>query len=79
MFRGVHAATYAELNRALRPRGGVGHIFKYAGRWCEVTMMRQAKGDHAILQSTYRKLQAMVELAQQMQEKLQVFRRSRGR
>ena len=42
-------------------------------------MMRQAKGDHAILQSTYRKLQAMVELAQQMQEKLQVFRRSRGR
>jgi len=73
---GSPPANYMEANRSLRPKGSVGHIFKYSGRWCEVTMIREARGDHVLLQSTYRKLQAMVELAQQMQEKLLVFRRS---
>ena len=59
-----------ETNGLLSPAGGVGHVFRKDSKWWEVVASREARGYHPVLQSTFLNLQAMVELAQRMQDKL---------
>lgn len=70
--------SQVDMNKTLQPRGGEGHIYQAMGRWWEVLVLTECRGDNAVLQTTYRNVQAMVELAQRMQDKLRVFKLSSG-
>jgi len=70
--------SQVDMNKKIAPRGGEGHIFQSLGRWWEVLMLTECRGDHVVLQTTYKNVQAMVELAQRMQDKLRVFKLSSG-
>jgi hypothetical protein len=73
--RDVPSQTQLDANKQNTPRGGEGHLFMCRGRWWEVTALKEAKGDHSTLQTTFKNLQAMVELAQRMQVRDHAFLR----